>query len=399
MPRTTPKTFIDLVTACAKAVGGSVALALAALVFFPFQWLTSVPAAILLLAGSTLLFWALVRRPRKWVMLGFFAALLGFVWATMGVFVFTPGIIYCFKGDTSKPFTSALKSLGKRAPVGHFFYIADPIRTSKVVSALVGRLLSDHVMFLQVLTDGSQTYIKLPMNTAVRHTTRGVSGSSGVKQLFASYFGPDLTIDLRPDRNVFTITSGVWYGYFIYFVSRTGSSHGLPWEAIPYSGVPSMQLAMYAAETEAAIDAASLGDFGTAFDSLDAAYAIAPNSVERARCLAIDAGISSNLINGSLGETQSTSYLLQALQEWRSVRTDIDIRAARFDTEVDLWLFTQFRNFGQSHTAYRSIRDLFSAAPGKVPNVRSERNKIGRTTYFRYLLPEDVEDATLNSKS
>jgi hypothetical protein len=324
---------------------------LAAVLFFPFQWQTSLPAVFFLIAGLAVVIVGMRRqlRVRQMVMTGLALVLLSFAWGIFGIFLVSGKSIYCLASDDSNPFSGELVRVGSSNT--YVFLISDPVRKSRVVRYVVSHLRYS-LNYLDPRTNGPKKVLLLPLRTAIRHAVPGASMNSSVHELVVSYFGPSLTIDYKkgvgdsPENQPSVTIAAAQVHMSIVDCLQGGTSGMAPWEEVEIPDkMTLLNSATYVAATDAGIEAASLGDFETAFDNLESAYPLAPGNVEKARNRILASRLSRGLLYGNVGEIQALAYAKQGLSDWRIAIADADIASKHFSTEVDHWLYLDFKNF------------------------------------------------------
>jgi hypothetical protein len=370
-------------------------LFIAALVFFPFRWHTSLPAAILLFGAALFLYRAWLKDSMRLVMSALLAALFGISWATIGIFLFSSGVLYCFVANTTNPFSATLNPIAGET---NLFYIADPIRGSQVMQSLL-KHVNPRVTFLRAeKRNDEQQVVQLPLASAIRHIIPGVSASGGIRELIVSYTGPTLAIDFEiahDDTRKLTVSPMIVHLPLIDFVSQPNSDRKVSWESVIGGNSNSHDLALYTAETDFALEAIGEGDFPTGLENLEKAYSVAPGALERARNRVLASVAAYGVLGGNVGRTQSDSYILQALPEWRTTHSEADISSENFRTEADQWLFDAFQDFGERHHLNGQLKKLFNIhADLPTITVTAKVGEVQRWLKYQLL---DQESADLYS--
>jgi hypothetical protein len=251
-------------------------------VFFPFNLLTSVPAAIAI--GTALgLGWIGFRNGRRL----FFAAsvvtlLAGIAWATLGLFVVLQKPLYCYSSDTTSLVKGEVFRVDAGKPLGNVFYITDPVRKSTIIRR-TAQTLSPQIIFIEGREENGQHAILIPMTDAVVHQVSGTGDARSAEEIWLAYVGPTLQVGTHdPTRNI-----KVGFGFtcvpIIYFLQKSSDKPGLPWQAVIYDPAGESKSVLYVSYLDVALSAAARDDLGTSVETLELSYKYASSEIERAR--------------------------------------------------------------------------------------------------------------------
>ncbi|MGA2336818.1 MAG: hypothetical protein ABSG08_15740 [Terriglobales bacterium] len=350
-------------------------------VFFPFNLLASVPAAIAI--GTALgLGWLGFRNGRRL----FFAAsvvtlLAGIAWATLGLFVVLQKPLYCYSSDTTSLVKGEVFRVDAGKPLGNVFYITDPVRKSTIIRR-IAQTLSPQIIFIEGREENGQHAILIPMTDAVLHQVSGTGDARSAEEIWLAYVGPTLQVGTHdPTRNI-----KVGFGFtcvpIIYSLQKSSDKPGLPWQAVIYDPAGESKSVLYVSYLDVALSAAARDDLGTSIETLELSYKYAPSEIERARNRVLLANVSLALLSGELGGTQALSFMNEGMQHWAKAHRNEPVERTSLSDPVDTWLYYIFRDaFFWRQAEYPNWARLlvFHSSPVMVERQRPQGN--GLTLY------------------
>jgi len=364
---------------------------IAALVFFPFNILTGVPAAILICTSIVLGWFAFRTGRRLFLTASIASALAGIVWAAVGLFVVLQRPLYCYSSDATNPLKGEVLRIGEGKHLGNVFYIADPVRGSTIVRK-IAQSLSRHIIFIEDREEKGQHAILIPMTDAVMHRVSSTGGARSAEELWVPYFGPTLQVEttINASKTV-GVPFGVTYGAIMSYVQKANDRPGLPWQAVIYDPVEGRKSALYVSYLDVALSAAAHGDLETSIETLESSYEYAPSEVERARNLVLLANVSLALMSGTIGGTQSLSFMNEGMQHWAAAHHNEPVEKTNLSDPIEIWLYYEFRStFFSLQAEYPNWAKLLTFHNSPVRNY--EQHPLGNGLTF-YNWTESIADS------
>ncbi|HKM84613.1 MAG TPA: hypothetical protein VJW96_00295 [Terriglobales bacterium] len=373
---------------------------IAGLLFFPFNLLTSVPAVLAICISAGLGWFGLRYGRRRLLVASGMIALVGIAWAAVGLFVVLQKPLYCYSSGTTSLFKGEVFQVGAGKPLGHVFYITDPVRSSPIIR-YIAQTLSRRIIFIEGREENGQHAILIPMTDAVVHRVSGTGDARSAEEIWLVHIGPTLEVGTDDARKTVTVGVGFTCVSIMFYLRKASDKPGLPWQAVIYGAAGESNSALYVSYLDVALSAAARGEFETSIEALEVSYKYAPSEIERARNRVLLANVSLALLTGTLGGTQALSFMNEGMQHWAAAHRNEPVERVSLSDPVDIWLYYVFREaFFWRQAEYPNWARLlvFHGSPVRVERQRPQGNGL---TFYSYTEPtaDSPEQSLISAES
>jgi acyl carrier protein len=231
------------------------------------------------------------------------------------------------------------------------------------VVAAIAKRLNSNVVFIQTESSGKNHFMRIPLTGAITRTIVGTSPNSETRQVQLSYVGPRLVVDIDTHGGIGLVVAIKVSSFpLVAYLHKANDTDAAEWDRVKYEPSDELDTAEYVANLDSALSGAARGDFETAIGGLEKAYGHAPPGPEHARDRALLGTVASQLLDGSIGETQSLSYMFQAFSNWppaKSRKGNV-IDSTELSSGVDRWLYDTLKwTFFYHQKEYPQIAKAF----------------------------------------